>query len=94
MDIHRNLRTPRLAGLLGLIAFILANCAASGVSLTDSAAQTRAIPPGKARVYVYREGGVYGAAEMFDLMSNGHAVARITNGGYYDFEVAAGQVAL
>jgi hypothetical protein len=77
-----------------LIAGILASSAAFGVSLKDSTAQTRGVRPGKALVYVYREASIYGSGNSYDLYSNDHNVARMTNGGYFQFEVDPGQVSL
>jgi hypothetical protein len=90
---------PNLIGrwhyfLLLLFACILAGCAASGVPLGDRAAPSRVAPPGKALVYIYRTGGFYGSGTSWELFSNGRYVTRITNGGYYDFEVDPGQIEL
>ena len=93
MEINRNMLACRRFALLG-IALILAGCAASGESFKDSVAQTRAVSPGKALVYVYREASIYGSGDLFDLYANDHLVSRMTNGGYFDIEVDPGQVAL
>jgi hypothetical protein len=93
MEINRNMLASRRFARLSIIAVILAACAVFGGSFEARAAQTRAAP-GKALVYVYREGGIYGAGDRFDLYSNGRLVARITNGGYFDFQVDPGQVEL
>jgi Protein of unknown function (DUF2846) len=76
------------------LALIVAVCAACGASFKDSAAQTRAVPLGKAHVYVYREASIYGSGDSYDLYANSHLIARMTNGGYFDFDVDPGQVAL
>lgn len=94
MEIDRGMIARRRLVPLRIIALIFAAFAAYGASVKDSAAQTPAIPPGKARIYVYREAGIYGSGDSFDLYANNHLITRITNGGYFDFDVAPGQVAL
>ncbi len=84
----------RRFALWRMIALIVTACAVYGASFKDSIAQTPALPPGKARVYVYREGGIYGAGNSYDLYANGHLITRMTNGGYFSFDVPPGQVAL
>ena len=76
------------------VAAVVFTCTTSGLSFSKDAGPSRVAPAGKAVVYVYREASIYGMGESFDLYSNGHSVARITNGGYYEFEVSPGQVAL
>lgn len=89
-----NIRLIARHALSGLLALFLADCAASGVPFNERAAPSRAASPGKALVYVYRKGGVVGSGTSWDLYANRHYVTRITNGGYYDFEVDPGQIEL
>lgn len=52
----------------------------------------RPVPADKALVYVYKKGGIVGAANAWRLFANNNYVTRITNSGYYDFLIDPGHV--
>lgn len=73
--------------LLALIVAFSAGCTATGASFSE-----RPAPPGKSLIYVYRDGGVLGAARAWDLYANNRYITKIENGGYYDFVVDPGHI--
>jgi hypothetical protein len=73
--------------LMALVVSLLVGCSATGATFAE-----RQPPPGKSLVYVYRNGGMLGAAGSWEFYENDQYITKITNGGYYDFVVDPGHI--
>jgi hypothetical protein len=50
------------------------------------------VPADKSLVYIYREDHTAGSANTFHVFANGHEIAGIGNGGYYDYLADPGHI--
>lgn len=85
----RFLTVSHKALLLTLVAgaLFLGGCASS-----NKFAASEQIPPGKARVFIYRKSTMLNGAIAFDIFANGAHVLKISNGRYYEQFVDPGDV--
>lgn len=69
-------------GLLGLVALVLAGCAATGPRFSEVQESFPAIKPGHGRLMVYRSGGL-GPAIQPDVRLNGDVVGKMQPEGFF-----------
>jgi len=75
--------------ILLVLSIATTGCGASGPLFARMPSR-----PGKAVAYVYRLHGMFGGAVSWDLFANGEYITRVTNGGYFGWEVDSGEMEL
>jgi Protein of unknown function (DUF2846) len=93
----RHLRLPlcrlgrRPILMLGVaLAVTLAGCAATGIKGAEMTEQVAQVPAGKARILIYRDGSLLGAAVQPNVMVNGEVVGTSKPGGFFYADVGVG----
>ena len=73
-------------------AALLTACAATGPKMAEISAAIPAVKTGEARVYVYRNSSLVGAAMQPDVLVNGRVAGSSKPGGFFFVDVKPGPV--
>lgn len=81
----------RLILILGIaVAATLAGCAATGIKGAEMTEQVTQVPAGKARILIYRDSSLMGAAVQPNVMVNGEVAGTSKPGGFFYADVGVG----